>query len=144
MHELPKATWDFAFQLYSTDYQDAIIAASFNGIGMDGGGFWPGASPSGTVPQAEELVRNILKQGPLWPYAGNPAVYHCIGDLRWKNRKPGQGWAYVSFSKSEGMNGGGWTGIKPFKKVGAIKQPSQCFVFIRSPTRAMKTRALGS
>ena len=116
--------------LYANDYQDALIPTMFNGVLMDGGGFWPGASPSGTVPQAEELVRNLLKQGPLWPYAPNPAVYHCIGDLRWKNRRPGQGWAYVSYSKVEPMNGAYGFGVAPWRKLGAVKQPSMACVFL--------------
>jgi prepilin-type N-terminal cleavage/methylation domain-containing protein/prepilin-type processing-associated H-X9-DG protein len=120
-----------AVQLYATDYQDALIPTDFNGALMDGGGFWPGASISGgTVPAAELQIKEILKRGPLWPYAANPGVYHCIGDARWKNRKPGQGWAYVSYSKAEPMNGAyGW-GVTPFRKLGQVKQPSQSFVFI--------------
>jgi len=120
-----------AVTLYAGDNQDAIIPRNFNGLDMYSGGFWPDCNVSGgTVPAAEQLVKDTLKKGPLWPYAGNPAVYHCIGDLRWKLRKPGAGWAYVSFSKAEGMNGGfGW-GITYFTKLGAVKQPSQSFIFI--------------
>ena len=122
-----------AFTLYSSDNGDTIIPYDFmyNGvlIGLYSGGFWPDCFPSGTVPQAEQLVRDTLKKGPLWPYAGNPGVYHCIGDARWKLKKPGQGWAYVSYSKADGMNGGGW-GMTPFKKHASVKQPSQSFVFI--------------
>jgi prepilin-type N-terminal cleavage/methylation domain-containing protein len=119
-----------AFVMYSTDNQDAIIPQTFNNISMDNGGFWPGVNESGTVPQAEQQVRDALKKGPLWPYAANAGVYHCIGDLRHKRLKVGQGWAYVSFSKAEGMNGGfGW-GVKWFTKLGAVKNPSQSFVFI--------------
>jgi prepilin-type N-terminal cleavage/methylation domain-containing protein len=123
-----------ALTLYASDNQDAIITTPFlyGGVSYDlaSGGFWPDCNPSGTTTAAEQLVKDTLKKGPLWPYAGNPGVYHCIGDLRWKKLKPGAGWAYVSYSKPDGMNGSGWGGIIPFKKLGTIKQPSQSFVFI--------------
>ena len=121
-----------AFQMYSSDNLDGIVPPTFNGIGLDGGGFWPGANLAAgtTTPAAEQQIKELLKQGPLWPYAPNGAVYHCVGDLRWKNRKVGSGWAYVSYSKSEGMNGGGWSGIRPFKKLSNIRQPALSFIFI--------------
>jgi prepilin-type processing-associated H-X9-DG protein len=79
---------------------------------------------------AQQVVLAGLQQSPLWKYAPNIGAYHCVGDLRWKNRPIGNGWAWVSFSKSEGMNGGGWAGISPYKKMSAARQPTQTFVFI--------------
>ncbi|MCX6928481.1 MAG: prepilin-type N-terminal cleavage/methylation domain-containing protein [Verrucomicrobia bacterium] len=123
-----------AVTLYAGDNQDTIIPPSFvySGVSYDlyAGGFFPDYTPGGTVAQSEQLVRDTLKKGPLWPYAANAGVYHCIGDLRWKKLKPGAGWAYVSYSKADGMNGSGWGGIVVFKKLGSIKQPSQSFIFI--------------
>jgi prepilin-type N-terminal cleavage/methylation domain-containing protein/prepilin-type processing-associated H-X9-DG protein len=124
-----------AFVMYANDNQDVMISRYFNFGGttydLYSGGFWPDCNASGTVEAAEQLVKETLKKGPLWPYTGNAGVFHCIGDLRSKYRKPGQGWAYVSYSKSEGMNGGfSWGDIKDFVKLGAVKQPSQSFIFI--------------
>lgn len=61
-----------AMTLYANDYQDALIPTMFNGNLMDGGGFWPGASPSGTIAQAEELVRNLLKARPALALCAQP------------------------------------------------------------------------
>jgi prepilin-type N-terminal cleavage/methylation domain-containing protein/prepilin-type processing-associated H-X9-DG protein len=122
-----------ATTLYAGDNADTLIPYDFvyGGVSYNlyNGGFWPEYTPAGTVAQAEQQARDALKKGPLWPYANNAGVYHCIGDVRWKLKKPGNGWAYGSYSKSDGMNGGGW-GMTPFKKLGSVKQPSQSFVFI--------------
>ncbi len=122
-----------AFTLYAGDNQDVMISPDFVYGGVSYplvcGGFWPDCYPSGSAAAAEQLVKDTLKKGPLWPYANNAGVYHCIGDTRWKLRKPGNGWAYGSYSKADAMNGSGW-GMTPFKKLGSVKQPSQSFVFI--------------
>jgi hypothetical protein len=83
-----------------------------------------------TVQAAEKAIADALKKGPLWNYAPNAGAYHCVGDLRWRNRKVGNGWAYVSYSKSGGMNGMGWTGVSPYKKTSQARQPSLAFIFI--------------
>ena len=41
---------------------------------------------------------------PLYPYCQNPASYHCPGDVRYKLR-PGAGWAYDSYSKTQNVGG---------------------------------------
>jgi prepilin-type processing-associated H-X9-DG protein len=42
-----------------------------------------------------------------------------------------QGWAYDSYSKAEGLNGGGWwPGIKPYTRMSQLLEPSKAFVFI--------------
>ena len=123
-----------AFQMYATDNQDKMIPPTYPTAAtrMDGGGFWPGVTLTAgmTSQTAEKLVSDSLKAGPLWSYAPNPAVYHCVGDLRWRNRKVGDGWAWVSYSKSGGMNGGSWNGVKPYIKIGQVRQASLAFIFI--------------
>ena len=121
-----------AFLMYSSDSQDVMVGPTYNGVAMNGGGYWEGANLTGgiTPEVAEKTIMDTLTRGPLWRYAPNAGAYHCIGDLRYKKLRIGQGWAYVSYSKAGGMNGGGWTGIQPYKKVSACRQPSQAFVFI--------------
>jgi prepilin-type N-terminal cleavage/methylation domain-containing protein/prepilin-type processing-associated H-X9-DG protein len=121
-----------AFHMYADDSQNTMVASTYNGISLGGGGFWPGAAlPAGTAnAEAEQIVKDALKQGPLWQYAPNAAVYHCVGDLRYRNLAVGSGWAYVSYSKAGGMNGGGWANTVPFKKMSSVMSPSQAFVFI--------------
>jgi len=120
-----------AFIMYANDYRDVMVGPTYETFAMSGGGFWEGtALTGGTLEAAEMAVKAALTRGPLWRYAPNAGAYHCVGDLRHKNLRIGAGWAYVSYSKAGGMNGGGWTGISPYKKMSACRLPSQAFVFI--------------
>ena len=65
----------------------------------------------------------------LFPYAKNPAVFQCPGDTRYKRLKVNSGWAYASYSKTDGMNGGGWTGT-PYKKTTDVKLPTLSALFV--------------
>jgi prepilin-type N-terminal cleavage/methylation domain-containing protein len=109
-----------AWTLYSNDFNDALAPtdtwrnrANVN-IPLTGGGYWNG-----------------LTNGPMWAYAQAIGAYHCPGDLRSK-RKPGQGWAWDSYSKANGMNGiRSWEAAQvPFSKVSDVINPSESFVFI--------------
>jgi prepilin-type N-terminal cleavage/methylation domain-containing protein/prepilin-type processing-associated H-X9-DG protein len=107
------------------------------------GGFWMGASPgisaAMTEQQAIAAVENGLKnRNPLYKYAPNPGVYHCPGDTRTKNLRPGGGWAYDSYSKAQNIGGEYYspTGTKywgagsTYRKVSAVKKPSITFAFV--------------
>ncbi len=126
------------FWMYAGDNDDEMIP------GNRGGGFWPGPqnqagqnaniTPSLTKTEAKQLVENGLKNGLLWSYVDAVGAYHCPGDLRTRNRRPGQGWAWDSYSKAYGMHGGNpsnlnW-GIYPHKKLSTIQGPSEAMVFI--------------
>ena len=130
------------FFMYAGDNEEEIITTA----GNPGGGFWPGPqnesgqnagiTASLTKDQAKKLVENGLKNGPLWPYVSSVGSYHCPGDLRTRNRQPGQGWAWDSYSKADGMNGGGW-GMTPYKKLSAVYGPSEAMAFVEeSDTRS--------
>ena len=122
----------YAFLMYATDNQETMIGNDYNGVGLYAGGFWPDPNYTAgmTLAAAEKAAADALARGPLWKYASAPGVYHCISDTRWKRLKPGSGWAYVSYSKAEGLNGGGWTGTTPYKRTTQILVPSQTFIFI--------------
>ena len=47
-----------------------------------------------------------MKKSPLYRYCNNVDVHHCPADMRTKRLKPGTGWAYDSYSKSDTMAGG--------------------------------------
>jgi prepilin-type N-terminal cleavage/methylation domain-containing protein/prepilin-type processing-associated H-X9-DG protein len=120
-----------AVVLYANDNKENLPGQTYNNLDMSGGGFWPGVTltaASGT--NAEKIVREALKKGPIWNYAPNAGAYHCAGDLRWRNRKVGSGWAYVSYSKSECINGSGWSGTIAHKKSSTMSVPAKTFVFI--------------
>lgn len=105
-----------------------------------GGGFWgpPPSVPYGagmTQDQALNGIQNMLKtNNPLFQYAPNTGVYHCPGDTRFKYLKPGNGWAYDSYSKTENISGetyNSWWGCgSTYEKMSQVARPSQTFVFI--------------
>jgi prepilin-type N-terminal cleavage/methylation domain-containing protein/prepilin-type processing-associated H-X9-DG protein len=129
-----------AFLMYGQDYNDAIMATATPEapVNLYAGGYWPGPNPALAanmpVDRAMAAVQKGFTNAPIWKYISVLASYHCPGDTRTKNRAKGaktqQGWAYDSYSKNECMNGGGWPGTTPYKKLAAIDQPSQDFVFI--------------
>ena len=129
-----------AFLLYAHDNNDGIIYRDFiapNGttIPMSGGGYWqspqPAISTGISVDQALQRVYNGLTNGPLFKYCSVFNSYHCPGDLRTKLRKPGNGWAFDSYSKCETMNSGGWDGfVQVFTKLSNVGQPADSMVFI--------------
>lgn len=98
-----------AFNMYCTDSSDQIVAYA------KAGGFWdpvvggvtaPWNNASVTADAAMRMVQDTLKSAnnPLYSVAPNPGVYHCPGDVRFKNR-PGSGWAYDSYSKTQNITG---------------------------------------
>ncbi|MSU34633.1 MAG: type II secretion system protein [Pedosphaera sp.] len=127
---------NLGWYMYAEDNRDVLAPSQWNGGNMNGGGYWPGPSPDITAnitrAEAESRVRKGLSNGPIWKFCTAFAAYHCPGDLRTKNRSPGKGWAYDSYSKAEGMNGGGWepTIQPPFVKSSGILNPSESMVFI--------------
>jgi prepilin-type N-terminal cleavage/methylation domain-containing protein len=123
-----------AFTMYADDNRDIIPPSTWNGIGMNGGGYWAGATPDLAVgislTEANLRVRRGLSNGPLWKYCTAYGAYHCPGDLRTKRLKPGSGWAYDSYSKADGMNGGGWAGVVSYIKYSAVPEPANSLVFV--------------
>jgi prepilin-type N-terminal cleavage/methylation domain-containing protein len=139
------------FVMYAGDHQDTMIRTpQYPGRpledGNPAGGFWKG--PLGqagnpvdittgmTVQQALEAVERGMKVSPLWNYVQASGAYHCPGDLRTKRLKPGNGWAYDSYSKANGMNGGDWQGPRDsgsqpvFEKMGTVPAPSEAMAFL--------------
>lgn len=132
-----------AFIMYAGDHDDEMPSTS----GNPAGGFWKGPRVNGadvnitssmSREQAQAAVEQGLRESPLYSYLDGPGVYHCPGDLRTKRRMPGDGWAYDSYSKANGMNGGGWQGSAqpPYKKMTSVVGPSEAIVFVEeSDTR---------
>jgi prepilin-type N-terminal cleavage/methylation domain-containing protein len=132
-----------AFSMYSTDNREVLLPYAIPNTMNE---FFVGAGiydyrpdiPAGTpIDVAEQQTKDKLKRTSLlYPYASNPEVFHCPGDLRYKRLKVGSGWAYVSYSKANGMNGLGtggdlpWGGQIPYTKTSDIKIPAISFTFI--------------
>jgi prepilin-type N-terminal cleavage/methylation domain-containing protein len=127
--------------MYASDFNDTMLPDRALGGQLVAGGFWLGPIPTGdfspsmTVSQAMSRVEAGLQKSPLWKYCGAVGAYHCPGDLRTRRLRPGKGWAYDSYSKADGMNGGEWSdmnsgGRHPFEKIGSVDEPSRAFVFL--------------
>ena len=126
-----------AFNMYCTDSNDKIIAYG------SGDGYW-NLPPAGATwnqaglssGQATTTFQNWLKTtgaDPLYQYAPNPGVIHCPGDLRYSHNRPGNGWAYDSYSKPNcvgGENYGNYWGQgSTYTTLSQIQSTSQTFVF---------------
>jgi prepilin-type processing-associated H-X9-DG protein len=121
--------------MYAADCSDYICAFT------NGGGFWvvPASPPPWTVAgvtqdQAQQMVQDCLRtNNPLYQYAPNTGVYHCPGDVRNK-LKPGSGWAYDSYSKSQNFCGdpaGNYVGFgSTYTKYSQMNASSQTFTFV--------------
>ncbi len=132
------------FVMYADESNDRMIYTdpATGQIGNPAGGYWPGPhndagvytdlSPGMTETTAQRYVENGIKKGALYRYVSAPGSYHCAGDLRSKRLKPGKGYAYDSYSKANGMNGGGWdSGNQPiFVKLSTVKSPSDAMTFL--------------
>ncbi len=128
--------------LYADDHSGQLLATlgvrgdTGQPLDLVAGGYWVGPTPgpelptSITVSEAERRVVEGLRRSPLSKYVGNPGSYHCPGDLRTKRRKPGQGWAYDSYSKADGMNGLNRGQYRDYTREAQISAPSQSIVFI--------------
>jgi len=116
-----------AWIMYAGDHAEAMMPSP------GGGGWYDPADLSGVSANrqdvAEKMVVAQIQKSPLFPYAKNAAIFHCPGDMRYKNLPVGSGWAYESYSKTDGMNGSGWTGT-PFKKLTGVPSPTLSAVFI--------------
>jgi len=130
-----------AFTMYAADNRDKMQATDNGPISYDASGFYVYSTITGTSKTAAEAsVANSLKTTcPFFSYVPNYQVFHCPSDQR-SNFKVGGGWAYVSYSKANGMgfeNGSYWgdSGSPggnqlPYTLLSSAVPPSQSFVFI--------------
>jgi prepilin-type processing-associated H-X9-DG protein len=119
------------FNMYANDYEDNLVPFA------SGGGFWvPPASIAGlTAGQALQTIQGCLRtNNPLYRFTPNVEVYHCPGDVRFKYRSPGNGWAFDSYSKTENYNGESynsyWGAGATYTKLAEIRAPTLTFCTI--------------
>ena len=134
------------FAMYADDNNDTMIytepKAGTTQIGNPGGGYWPGPhtdagaykdlDPTMTTDTAQRYVENGLKKGAFFRYVSAAGANHCPGDMRTKRLRPGKGYAYDSYSKANGMNGGNWNSANQpvYVKLSSVKAPSEAMTFL--------------
>jgi prepilin-type N-terminal cleavage/methylation domain-containing protein len=130
------------FTMYTTDNDDKIPGTNPPNAPRDlpAGGYWP-APANVTVGMSSDVAQqryfNALSNAPLFKYVSSYYSHHCPGDTRNKLKRAGQkGYAFGSYSKTDGMCGGmdaagiGWSGQKPYKKTSSIDSPAEAAAFV--------------
>jgi prepilin-type N-terminal cleavage/methylation domain-containing protein/prepilin-type processing-associated H-X9-DG protein len=128
------------YSMYATDNNDTMMGnvppnAPAN---LPAGGYWLGPQPDVTaglsVDLALERAIRGMSNSPLTKYVPAVMSHECPGDQRTRYAKPGKGWAFGSYSKTECMNGGSpgnyWPGTTPYHKITDVARPSDAAVFV--------------
>ena len=137
-----------AFNMYSTDNNDAVVGFGTATGAANADGYWSPVYRGATGPwnvvgisplQAAQLFTSALQvNSPLFPFAPNAGVVHCPGDVRYQNLFPGKGWAYDSYSKPNGLAGDAYNnywgqgtsaGTANYLKMSQITVPTSTFAF---------------
>jgi prepilin-type N-terminal cleavage/methylation domain-containing protein/prepilin-type processing-associated H-X9-DG protein len=125
------------WMMYQDDYNGTLlpmenltIVGLGTGVKLSGGGFWPADGMA--APATKAIVQQRMRMSPLMAYCKNVELFHCPGDLRHRRIEASTGWAYDSYSKSDGMNGEGYPShtLPVVKKSSGLKQPQRMYVFI--------------
>jgi prepilin-type N-terminal cleavage/methylation domain-containing protein len=121
-----------AFVMYADDNDGAIVP--FRGTG----GFWDGPIPTLNAGMSQDRAQTAVENGlkntnPLFKYAANTGIYHCPGDVRYK-QSMATGWAYDSYSKTQNIAGepynNYWGARSTYKKVTQITAAANTFIFM--------------
>ena len=139
-----------ALVMFAGDNDDAIVPYS-NGSTWSGDGFWNLPAFTSDIAfsakictmnsdNAELYIQGLLRtNNPLYPFAGNPAVYHCPGDVRYRlpvKPAPTVGWAYDSYAKTQNIAGDPqnnyWGLGSCYQKLGDIRFSSLTFAFMET------------
>ncbi len=134
-----------AFTMYAGDNRDKMQASSYGNIYYSGSGFYNYTNiPAGTTQSAAEqdIATQLKASCPFFSYVPNYKAFHCPSDTRsMLPVESGSGWAYVSYSKANGMGSEipsdywGDSGLPggeqiPYILFSAVTSPSLAFVFV--------------
>jgi len=126
------------FSMYAADDGDIMQASVTPNSSYNGAGYYLATDLPAGMDTGKALAQTTiqLQTSPLYSYLGkSSAIFHCPSDRRFLNLQVGKGWAYVSYSKAEGMNGYGNvpynnTDETSYIKLGSVRFPTKSFVFI--------------
>jgi prepilin-type N-terminal cleavage/methylation domain-containing protein len=124
-----------AWTMYAGDDNDRMMAYRnpTTRVNYNGAGIYVATDirrGTSTADAEKRTITQLKTTSPLWAYANSAGVYRCPGDLRYRNLPVGEGWAYVSYSRANGMAGADRAGQVPFKKLGQVRSPTRSMVFI--------------
>ncbi len=124
-----------ALMMYTGDNSDKLIAMTVPAGFKNAGGYWalettaPGSWGGSQALAMQSVLNNLRTNNVLFPFAANVGVYHCPGDVRFKNvigGGNGVGWAYDSYSVTENVTGSSGN----YAKITAIRRAANCMVFV--------------
>jgi prepilin-type N-terminal cleavage/methylation domain-containing protein/prepilin-type processing-associated H-X9-DG protein len=133
--------------MYADDNKENLLESYFIGGAYDAkdiwypannsiqgaGGFWGKNTGFTTTSQGAALTNDLnglAFNNLLAPYAANPQVFHCPGDVRY-NLPVGNGWAYDSYAIPETVEKAGMTtDAEGLSTMAAIKRPSNCVIML--------------
>ena len=124
------------FAMYATDNDDKMIGSQPPDAprSLVAGGYWQeptGIRANMTVQQVQDIYYRCLSNSPLFKYVTAMQAHHCPGDTRNKLKRIGQrGYAFGSYSKTDGMCGTGWGGQRPYKIISSIDSPAEAAIFV--------------
>ena len=127
-----------AFNMYATDNNEKILPFG------TADGYWDPTyngtlapwNVNGLSSDAATLLfmAAIKANSVLFPFAPNPNVVHCPGDVRFQRNAPGNGWAFDSYSKPNSVAGDNyntyWGQGATYTKLLYIKIRSLTFAFV--------------
>jgi hypothetical protein len=126
--------------MYAMDHQESIIGTLQNPAGpMNSdllvGGYLgapaPDIGPGVSLDEAMQRTFSGMSNSPFIKYVPAYYTHHCPGDPRIKKLKPGGGWTFGSYSKTEGMNGTRWSPAQtPYEKMSELNLPSDTAAFV--------------
>src|SRR5688572_10184802 len=129
------------FNMYAMDNEDSIPGTTppFAPRDLPAGGYWPaptGITTTMSSAAAQQRYFLALSNAPLFKYVPAYLSHHCPGDTRNKLKKVGvKGYAFGSYSKTDGMSGAGSSGIgwnqqRSYRKISSIDSPAEAAAFV--------------
>ena len=125
-----------AYTMYFGDNSDKLLTNTPPSSAFkSGGGFWnletsaPGSWGTSQATALADVQGNLKTNNLLAPFAPGSDVYHCPGDVRFRNQistvTDATGWAYDSYAISENVcDVGGYT------KASQVMRSSTCMFFV--------------
>jgi prepilin-type N-terminal cleavage/methylation domain-containing protein/prepilin-type processing-associated H-X9-DG protein len=123
-----------ALVMYAGDNNDKLVTNSPPAGYKDAGGYWnldsaaPGSWGGSQVTALASVQDGLKNRNLLYPYASSVGVFHCPGDVRFRNpvgSGNNTGWAYDSYAVTKNV---AWAGN--YEKISHIRRTANCMTFV--------------